>query len=90
MAETNNAEHWLSEIGLSAVLAMFVENGAEEVLYKLLPQNANSKNQIYLASDFSQLGKIPTGEVTSRLSVSEKSGKQEAVFSAPVEFYWLD
>lgn len=88
--ETNNADHWLSEIDLSAVLAMLVDNGAEEIIYKILPQNANSKNQVYLASDFSQLGKIPTGEVTSRLSISEKSGKQEAVFSAPVELYWLD
>lgn len=69
---------------------MLVENGAREVLYKVLPQNANSKNQIYLASDLSQLGKIPTGEVTSHLSVSEKNGKQDAVFRAPIEFYWLD
>lgn len=90
MAGTSNSEHWLSEIGLPAVLAMLVDNGAKEVLYKVLPQNANSKNQVYLAPDFSHLGKIPTGEVTHHLSVSEKSGTQEAVFRAPLEFYWLD
>src|SRR5690606_31219820 len=43
-----------------------------------------------LASDFSQLGKIPSGEVVAHQSTSEKSGKQEAVFRSALEFYWLD
>lgn len=86
----DEADRWLSEIELSTVFAMLRNNGVTEVLYKVLPRNANSKNQVYLAPDLSQLGKLPSGEVAAHLSVSEKSGKQEAVFRAPLEFYWLD
>lgn len=90
MAKTDDADKWLSEIDLAAVFAMLRDNGVTEALYKLLPKNANSKNQVYLASDLSQLGKIPSGEVTAHVSTSEKSGRQEAVFRSALDFYWLD
>lgn len=90
MVKADDAERWLSEIDLAKVFEMLRDNGVTEVLYKVLPRNANSKNQVYLASDFSQLGKIPSGEVTAHQSVSAKSGKQEAVFRSSLEFYWLD
>jgi hypothetical protein len=90
MAKPDNADQWLSEIDLATVFTMFSANGVTEILYKVLPKNANSKNQVYLASDLSQLGKIPSGEVTSHLSTSEKNGKQEAVFRSALDFRWLD
>ncbi|WP_337244691.1 MvaI/BcnI family restriction endonuclease [Luteimonas sp. gir] len=83
-------DRWLSELELSTVFEMLRDNGVTEAVYKVLPRNANSKNQVYLGTDLSQLGKLPSGEVTAHLSVSEKSGKQEAVFRAPLEFYWLN
>lgn len=87
---TGKNDLWLSDITLDQVMAMFQDNGVTEVLYKVLPQNANSKNQVYLGEkDPSQFAKIPTGEITAHLSVSRKSGKQEAVFHAPMDFYWL-
>jgi hypothetical protein len=89
MAKTDDPDRWLSEIDLATVFAMLRENGVTEALYKVLPRNANSKNQVYLASDFSQLGKLPSGEVTPFLSTSKKSGKQDAVFRAPLNFHWL-
>lgn len=90
MATTDDADKWLSEIDLTSVFAMLRDNGVTEILYKILPRNANSKNQVYLASDLSQLGKIPSGEVTLHLSTSEKSGKQEAVFHSALDFCWLN
>lgn len=90
MAKSDDADKWLSEIDLATVFAMLRDNGVTEVLYKILPRNANSKNQVYLASDLSQLGKIPSGDVTLHLSTSEKSGKQEAVFRSALDFHWLD
>ena len=90
MTAKTNDDTWLSNIGLDQVLAMFRDSGVTEILYKVLPQNANSKNQVYLGEkDPSQFAKLPTGEMTAHLSVSEKSGKQEAVFHAPLDFYWL-
>lgn len=90
MPESDGAEKWLSEIDLATVFAMLRDNGVTETLYKVLPRNANSKNQVYLASDLSQLGKIPSGEVTAHESTSNRSGKQEAVFRSALDFYWLD
>lgn len=90
MARTDDADKWLSNIELSTVFAMFRDNGVTEVLYKVLPKNANSKNQVYLAKDFSHLGKIPSGEVTAHASTSEKNGKQKAVFRSSLDFYWLN
>lgn len=89
MAITDDKDKWLSKIDLATVFSMLKDNGATEVLYKVLPQNANSKNQVYLASDFSQLGKIPSGDITSHESTSKKRGGVEAVFRSAIEFYWL-
>lgn len=81
---------WLSELSLSTAMEMMRANGVKEVLFKVLPRNANSKNQVYLAPDLSQLGKIPSGQVTTHESTSEKSGRQEAIFRASLDFHWLD
>lgn len=90
MTGHENGDQWLSEITLDKALAMMQDNGVSEVLYKVLPKNANSKNQVYLGGkDPSQFAKLPTGEMTAHMSVSEKSGKQEAVFQAMLDFYWL-
>ncbi len=86
----SNPDAWLSEIDLDTVLAMMQANGVTELLYKVLPQNANSKNQVYLGGkDPSQFAKLPTGEMTAHVSVSQKKGTQEAVFRADLDFYWL-
>lgn len=90
MGNVADRNRWLSEIDLDTVFAMLHDNGVTEVLYKVLPRNANSKNQVYLASDFSQLGKLPSGEVTAHVSTSTKNGQQEAVFRSALDFYWLD
>lgn len=90
MARADDADQWLSEIDLATVFAMLRDNGVTEVLYKVLPRNANSKNQVYLAPDLSQLGKIPSGEVTAHESTSQKNGGEEAVFRAGLDFYWLN
>lgn len=90
MAKADDADRWLSEIDLATVFAMLRENGASEILYKILPRNANSKNQVYLAPDLSLLGKIPSGSVTLHASTSQKRGGEEGVFRSSVEFYWLD
>lgn len=91
MAKANHTDGWLSEISLSALRAMFHDNRAREILYKVLPKNANSKNQVYLGGkDLAQFGKIPSGELTLHTSTSLKNGKKEAVYRAALEFYWLD
>lgn len=90
MAMHDDACSWLSSLDLATVLAMFRDNGAKELLYKVLPTNANSKNQVYLAPDYSQLGKIPTGMITAHNSISKKKNIVKSVFRSNLDFYWLD
>ena len=51
MANLNDEDRWLSDIDMPAVFRLLEDNGVTEVLYKVLPRNANSKNQVYLAAD---------------------------------------
>lgn len=90
MAKADDGELWLSELSLATAISMLQDNGATEILYKVLPKNANSKNQVYMGgTDPSQFAKIPSGEMSAHVSSSEKSGKQVAVLQAQLEFYWL-
>lgn len=90
MSNSDSADRWLSEIDLATVIRMLGDQGVVEVIYKVLPRNANSKNQVYLASDLSQIGKIPSREVTAHESTSQKNGGEVAVFRAALDFYWLE
>ncbi|MCZ2157633.1 MAG: MvaI/BcnI restriction endonuclease family protein [Bryobacterales bacterium] len=89
MTKADDQDRWLSGIDLATVFRLLKGNGATELLYKVLPRNANSKNQVYLAPDLSQLGKIPSGEVTLHESTSQKGGGVEAVFRSALDFYWI-
>ncbi|MCI1112769.1 MvaI/BcnI restriction endonuclease family protein [Stenotrophomonas maltophilia] len=82
-------DQWLCNLELGTAIAMLVDNGVTEILYKELPQNANSKNQVYLAPDLSELSRIPSGSVVAHTSYSSRTGKEESVFHAPLELYWI-
>lgn len=90
MARHDDTDKWLSSVDLTTVQALFKDNGATGILYKILPGNANSKNQVYLASDLSQLGRIPTGKITAHTSTSRKKEGVKAVFRSEIEFYWVN
>lgn len=90
MSDGSDREQWLIQIDLETVFSMFRDNGVTEILFKVLPQNANSKNQVYLGGkDPSEFAKIPTGEMIPHASTSMKSGVQDAVFHAALDFHWL-
>jgi hypothetical protein len=89
VAKADDKDKWLSRIDLTTVFRLLKDSGATEVLYKVLPRNANSKNQVYLAPDLSQLGKIPSGEVSLHQSTSRKGGGVDAVFRSALNFYWI-
>lgn len=88
-SKVDDRDKWLYNLELSTAVSMLVANGATEILYKQLPQNANSKNQVYLAPDLSDLSRIPSGAVVAQSSYSTKAGKTEPVFHAPLEMYWI-
>ena len=59
--------------------------GAKRVFIKPLANNDNSKQQIYLGSDFEVIRAIPSGDVSSA-GISKKG----AIFKAPLDFYWIN
>lgn len=71
---------------LSVIEAKMQYHGAKRIIFKPLANNDNSKQQIYLGSDFDVIRTIPSGEVRSH-GMSEKMGP---IFKAPLNFHWID
>lgn len=61
----------------------FVSAGATKVLLKVLAENDNSKQQIYLGKGFGALNEIPFGEITTHTDCKEPN------FKAHVHWSWL-
>lgn len=85
----DDRDQWLCSLELGTAVAMLVANGATDVLYKVLPPNANSKNQVYLAPDLSELSRIPSGSIAAHSSYSSKKKANEPVFHASLNLYWV-
>lgn len=79
------------EFSLDTLLDCFSANGVERVIYKNLAPNDNSKNQPYLAADFSDIGFIPCGALVPSTSTSLKkmSEKRRTKFTASLKFNWI-
>lgn len=75
-----------SSASLADVAGLMRRNGAETVIFKLLANNDNSKQQVYFGSDFEILRNIPTGDIYED-GYSEKKG---AIFKASVPLSWVD
>lgn len=80
---------WLGDLRLETIKTMFLDLGATEILWKQLPANANSKNQVYLASDLSDLSSLPSGEVEPVASMSRKRQAGAPIYRAAVDLRWI-
>jgi len=52
------------ELSINTLIEVFKNKDVMHIYYKLLSPNDNSKNQPYLAGHLTDLGFMPTGEVT--------------------------
>lgn len=68
---------------VSQLLGRFKSLGADRVFCKRLSENDNSKQQIYLGSNFEVLSFFPHGEITAFPELKEPN------FKAQLEFYWV-
>jgi hypothetical protein len=66
------------------LLERFKHLGAERVFCKRLAENDNSKQQIYLGSNFEVLSFFPHGEITAFPALKEPN------FKAKLDFLWID
>jgi len=71
---------------LKDVSRIMRSHGAHTVIFKLLANNDNSKQQIYFGSDFDILRNIPTGDIYED-GFSDRKG---AIFKAKVPLSWID
>lgn len=69
---------------LSQLISRFRDLGATRIFYKLLSENDNSKQQIYLGGSFEALALFPYGAVTASPELDEPN------FKASLDFFWVD
>lgn len=74
----------MSITNYSSLANYLVSLGVKRAVYKLLSENDNSKQQIYMGSDFSFLTEIPFGEITRYPDVKMPN------FKAPVDLWWIN
>lgn len=59
--------------------------GATHVIFKPLANNDNTKQQIYLGSDFDVIRAIPSGEI-----YADGLSRKGPIFKAPLNLFWVD
>lgn len=76
---------------LGNLVDMYRDLGVERIVYKLLAPNDNSKNQLYLAKHFTDIGFFPTDDLVASASTSKKTSdpKRKIKFTAGLKFHWL-
>ncbi len=68
---------------LQQMRSAMAQNGAEQIYVKRLAANDNSKQQVYLGSDFSTLNIIPHAEIIACPEPKEPN------FKAALNFFWI-
>lgn len=62
----------------------FIKLGATYALFKMLSENDNSKQQIYLGGSFNVLQQLPFGEIKEYVDIAKPN------YKAPMDFYWIN
>lgn len=71
---------------LELIEKLMLRMGAERIVFKLLANNDNSKQQIYLGSDFNVLRLIQHGDLVAGDKVDSKKG---VMYKATLDFHWI-
>jgi hypothetical protein len=81
---------WAAGLTENTIRAMFVDRGCDAVFRKVLAPNDNTKNQIYLAGDLTEIARIPSGPIGIHAGTSTKQRAPGAsIFRAPLDLVWI-
>ena len=81
-------DEWLAGLTFEAIEARFEDLGCSTVLVKRL-SNDNSKNQIYVGGELSDVALLPSGDVTPFEGRSTKKKGSGPIYQAPVALSWI-
>lgn len=74
-----------NESPFDAVSRVMRRHGAERIVFKLLSNNDNSKQQVYVGSEFDVLRLIPHGDL-----VGQSTSEDGLMFKAKIKLSWID
>ena len=79
------------ELSVSSLVKIFKNKNVIHIYYKLLSSNDNSKNQPYLAGHLTDLGFIPTGDISETKTSSRKNNnpKRQIKYTAALDYSWI-
>lgn len=81
---------WQDEIEEDQVRRIFADNGVRAIQIKYLSRNHNSKNQIYMGGDLSEVATLPMGDVHFNSGTSQKKfAGGKLIYHAPVPWSWV-
>lgn len=91
LSDNHDYAEWAAGLALSDIERLFRSVGCDSSVLKLLAPNDNSKNQIYVGADLTDLAEIPSGAVRQESGSSRKPGSfAKTIFHSAVQFAWLD
>jgi len=85
----NNGGQWFDTAGIQQVMDLLTGAGAESVWVKRLVPNNNSKQQIFLGNDPSDLSFLPLGVPSYTPTKSRKKKAGAPVIQIPVPWRWV-
>lgn len=78
-------------LSLSNLIKIYQSVGANRIIFKELSPNDNSKNQPYVGGHLTDIGFLPTREITESISTSNKTSdpKRRIKYTAELNLSWL-
>ncbi|MBL4682106.1 MAG: hypothetical protein JKY88_15455 [Pseudomonadales bacterium] len=79
------------DFALADLISCYRELGVSRLIYKLLSPNDNSKNQPYFGGHLTDLGFLPTQDISESQTTSNKTKdpKRQVKFVANLNMFWL-
>lgn len=81
---------WQDVITEDQIRRLLADYGVQSMQIKYLSRNHNSKNQVYLAGDLSELSVIPMGDVEAISGTSTKKTAGAPIYHASVSWVWIN
>jgi hypothetical protein len=89
MGKVHFDDLWSERVNFDNLRSAFRDQGCKCVYVKPLAANDNSKNQIFVGNDLSEVSSIPTGDFELVLGTSEKRRSSGSIVRASIDLQWI-